>query len=340
MSGFQPIVHNLVFSPRWRILRHLLFWVFIFSDELLSLIGVTYPMYDPFLSLAEFLMDVFLVYLNLYYLIPKFLFQKKFGAYTFINATLIVLVLVINYYLATEWYEGEDFISVNIQTTLLTLGILSIAIAIKVTKINIEAREKLREVENQHTEAVLKNLKDQINPHFLFNNLNNLYILSKSKTALLPESIMQLSDLLRYQIYDTKDKKKIILAEEISFIKNYISLEKLRRDDFKVEMHISEISGSLQIAPLLLLPFIENACKHSVNVTGKPSFINLKIQSQGKQLDFRISNNIGDAPPKESGGLGLINIRRRLELLYPDKHQIEISDTNGVYTLHLTLDLE
>lgn len=297
-------------------------------------------MYDPLISIGEFLFDVILVYFNIYYLLPKLLLKKKLLAYVLYTTISVLGLLIVNYYMATEWYEGEDFISINIQSATYTIGILCIAVAIKITKINFLARENILTLSKQKTESELKNLKDQVNPHFLFNNLNSLYVLSQTNPTEVSEYILQLSDLLRYQIYEAAEKKEIELKKEIAFIKNYINLEKIRRDNLKVDFSLTGKMKAQKITPFLLLPFIENAFKHSNNISENLAEIAVHLNIKEDDLFLDITNTIGDKPPSSNGGVGLKNIRKRLALLYPNRHKLSKTVLNGKYQVHLFIKLK
>jgi LytS/YehU family sensor histidine kinase len=192
-------------------------------------------------------------------------------------------------------------------------------------------------LEKQSGELAL--LRSQINPHFLFNTLNNIYSLVYKKSEDAPEAVMKMSSIMRYMLYDATTDK-VLLEKEIEYLKSFIELEKLRirHKDF-VELNISGNVEGRTIAPMLLIPFVENAFKHGTRTVTTPGIrINLSIGEH--QIMFDVSNHVrkqGTINKDKIGGIGLTNIRRRLNLLYPGKHQLEISTTDDLYNVHLTL---
>jgi two-component system LytT family sensor kinase len=192
-------------------------------------------------------------------------------------------------------------------------------------------------LEKQSGELAL--LRSQINPHFLFNTLNNIYSLVYKKSDDAPEAVMKMSSIMRYMLYDATTDK-VLLEKEIEYLKSFIELEKLRirHKDF-VELNITGNVEGRTIAPMLLIPFVENAFKHgSRSVTNPGIRINLSIGP--KQILFEVSNHVrqnGTATKDEVGGIGLTNIRRRLNLLYPGKYQLDINQNEDMYLVNLIL---
>lgn len=191
--------------------------------------------------------------------------------------------------------------------------------------------------------AELKLLKAQLNPHFLFNTLNNLYGLSVVKSDKLPSLMLKLSDLLRYSLYDTKEQF-VSLEKEVSYIENYISLEKIRLEDraeitFQTEGNLS----SKRIPPMLFIVFVENAFKHLGELKNQKSNVEVKIKVNEKELFFNCINSIGSSMKNqpntllEESGIGLQNAKKRLALMYPDRHSLDLSSDTENYIAHLKL---
>jgi sensor histidine kinase YesM len=192
----------------------------------------------------------------------------------------------------------------------------------------------------QRDEAELKMLKAQVNPHFLFNTLNNLYSLAYTKSDKTAGAIMSLSEIMRYLIYETG--VTLVSAEkEVRFITNYIRLEKLRIEDpGKVTLSIEQPSPGLLIAPLLFIAFIENAFKHSGLDNDPEGFIQIFLAFHDDEIIFTCENSVSpDSGHDKSGGVGLSNARSRLELMYPGKYALDIRPSALVYTVHLRLSL-
>ncbi|WP_344927956.1 sensor histidine kinase [Aquimarina addita] len=197
----------------------------------------------------------------------------------------------------------------------------------------------------QEKEAELKLLKAQLNPHFLFNTLNNLYGLSVVKSDKLPDLMLKLSDLLRYSLYDTKEVL-VPLEKEIKYLENYISLEKIRLEE-KTNIQFTK-SGNLSsknIAPMLLIVFVENAFKHLGTLKDGNSKVIISLQEIDNTIRFRCSNTIEKLEPKDEilergkTGIGLQNAKKRLLLIYPDKHQLSIEENENHFTVQLIVDL-
>jgi LytS/YehU family sensor histidine kinase len=195
-----------------------------------------------------------------------------------------------------------------------------------------------RDLENQRLTAELAFLKSQINPHFLFNSLNSIYSLAYQKSDMAPEAILKLSEIMRYMLYESNDNK-VDLAKELQYLQNYIDLQKIRFGnkafvDFKITGEI----GNQKIVPLLLIAFIENAFKHGVaNDPSKP--ICLRINLDGTHLHFYMENKKHTMNRDTEGGIGLNNVRRRLDLLYPGNYTLDIKDDENTYTCELSLVL-
>jgi hypothetical protein len=203
--------------------------------------------------------------------------------------------------------------------------------------VNIQQK---KELENEQLNAELSFLKAQINPHFLFNTLNGIYSLAHSKSDLTEQSILKLSQLLRYVLYDTGNEK-IPLSKDLDYISNYIYLQKLRvSKSITINYEILGEHKQLLIAPLLLINFIENAFKHGISYTGN-SIVDVKIKITGRYLALTVRNNITNNQQVDNqGGIGLINTKRRLDLLYAGKYMLDIQTDNQNYIVHLKIELD
>jgi len=200
--------------------------------------------------------------------------------------------------------------------------------------------QKLKEeLEKEKNLSELLLLKHQISPHFLFNTLNNLYSLVTKKSQEAPEAVLMLSDLMRYTLKEST-KEKIELAKEISYLHSFIELQKLRMSNPKSVVFKTDIDNPMvKIAPMLLVPFIENAFKHA-NITSKNSIIETKISLKKYLLSFSVVNEINKRNKDETTGIGLKNVQRRLELLYPKKNKLEITNKKGVFKINLEIMLK
>ena len=195
-----------------------------------------------------------------------------------------------------------------------------------------------QQLRNEQQATELMHLKSQINPHFFFNTLNNLYGLAREKADAAPELILRLSDMMRYTIYQGQ-QEKVPLQQEVDYLNNYIELQQIR---FKKSVHVTfdcDIEDGAAIAPLLFINLVENAYKHGVETLAADAFIHIRLQANDRELEFAIENNRDPGAACNSGGIGLTNLRKRLTLLYPDAHQLQIKQTVDCYSicLHLTL---
>ena len=194
----------------------------------------------------------------------------------------------------------------------------------------------LKSLKADKAKAELTLLKNQINPHFFFNTLNNLYGLAVEKSDDAPAMILKLSDIMRYTIYDGK-ADYVALKDEVTYLEDYIELHKIRyHKQVDISFH-QDLEHPHKIAPLLLIVPLENAFKHGVESLAKDAFISLKIRTTPKKIVFQITNNY-EPSTAERGGIGVENLKKRLALIYPNRHRLEISQANGTYSFHLEIE--
>ena len=340
-SGFREVL----FDKRYRVFWHVLFWVMVYMDQILSIFGITPGFEKPMLVVMGFLLDVVIVYFNLYVLVPTYLMKDKIVLYLLFTVLMISIILMYNYYaypFPAELIDDPEYgisymIMENIVDVLGNTYMLGMAVAIKLFKSIYHKDKRIQEITEEKLRTELGFLRNQVNPHFLFNTMNSFYIQAKKKDDALPDAIMSLSDLLRYQIYET-EKEYVSVESEIEYIKNYLDLENNRRDNLDININASGVSKQIKIAPLLLLPLVENAVKYSQRTDGKRAIINLEIEIKDK-ISFSIINTKGKVSQIKSpdSGVGLNNLTKRLELIYPDDHQYVFSDTADTYTSSLIL---
>ena len=293
-------------------------------------------------TLSEFI-PIFAIYLiNYYWLIPRLYYQSK-GKFFAINFLIICLCLVSIYW--WESFSSEDFYApwvyfiVLVDLVMLALSV-SCALAIRtITRLhNVEMQ--LEKVNQQNMKTELLWLKSQLNPHFLFNTLNNISSLVQIDADHAQDSIAKLSDLLRYALYESS-KTEVSLAEEVEFMENYISLMKLRcNEKVKVDTHFDLSQPSVKIAPMLFISVLENAFKHGVS-THKPSFITANLAVNDESIVFTCDNS--NFPKKSNnltgGGVGIENTQRRLELLYPQRSEYVHTLQDETYHVQITIKL-
>ncbi len=287
-----------------------------------------------------------MVYSLLYFLVPKFLLNRKY--WQFFLGLIIVVALCALYTVVAQLsvnsdprLQGANF-SVG-RNILPFIHVGGIAASIKLLKYWYEQKRQTLEAEQQRAVAELKLLKAQLHPHFLFNTLNNLYSHTLEFSPKSPEIVLKLSDLLRFMIYES-NSPKIALAEEVELMQNYISLEKLRYGD-RLDLSLS-ITGDIekyQIAPLLLLPFLENAFKHGTSKQIDQCWISFNLAVEDSWMHFKLINSIDPSEEEHltfPGGLGLENVMRRLEILYKGKYKLDTQKLKEVYVVDLEIQLE
>lgn len=332
-------VDAFLFDKKFWIVRHTLFWIVMYLDEFLSIFGLTepIPLVETMYSVG---FDFGMVYFNLYYLIPRFFQRNKMPIYVVLTLlTAIANSVIITLVFYDQSLHGSLFVNI-FYNALFTSGLLGIAVAIKVSTITYVKQQRLNELQKLHLSTELNYLKKQVNPHFLFNVLNNIYVQSRENPKEVPEAILKLSELMRYQTYDAA-KEQVSLNQEIDFIEKYLDLEKMRREFLQIDIQKAGNLNNVPTPPMLFLPFVENACKHSALTTGKPEHIRIKWEHNAPELVFTIENTIGNRTghlnDAKYSGFGLENIKKRIELLYPDKHELSIKEEDGLYKVILSV---
>ena len=296
------------------------------------------------------LLPISLVYLvNYFVLVPKLLFRKQVVWFIVLNILLVALLNAPNFYPRGEIPEPirqhlqrRDILAFRIPT-IITAGffqLVFIFLAIGVRSIirSNDIQYQLQEEKRKASEAELTWLKHQLNPHFLFNTLNNISSLTQIDPDKAQESIGELSDTLRYALYDT-DTDKVPLAGEVAFMNNYIHLMQLRCNELtEVTTDWDLPAGDVKIAPLLFISPIENAFKHGVNARMK-SFVHIGLRPEGRDLVFTCENSLFEKTGEDhiGSGIGMENLKRRLELIYPDAYSYEHDEKDGAYHVRIVL---
>ncbi|MCE2788505.1 MAG: histidine kinase [Saprospiraceae bacterium] len=289
-----------------------------------------------------------IVYFNLYYLFPKYLKEKNLWIHIgLLLAGAIILTPIKTLSLFYASSGNTRLQSFYIQNQLyIFLSTFFVALSSTIYQIMTEwvkqQRDK-KELENKTLQSELNFLKSQINPHFLFNTLNSLYALSLKKSDKAPEMVLRLAEMMRYMLYECNEKE-VLLQKELTYLENYLEMEKIRHGQ-KVDIQY-QVSGKIEkqrISPLLFIPFLENAFKHGISQQLEPGFINLTLTIDENRLQMELVNSKSSQGPRanasNSGGIGLINVKRRMEILYPTQHTIVIHETPNTYTVNLQLTL-
>jgi len=325
---------------------HILFWIIIVTYFAWGF-GLNNNPLRSFINASFYLPGHFImVYSLLYLLVPKYLLPRKFLSF-FIG--LFIVVTICSLYTILAQLSLDD--SKNFRGMTLSIGknvlpflhVGGIALSIKLLLYWYKQKQQTLEAEKQKAAAELQLLKAQLHPHFLFNTLNNLYAYTLESSPKSPEIVLKLSELLRFMIYES-NAEKIPLTKEISLIQNYVTLEKLRYGNrLDMSVTISGDVGKYQIAPFLLLPFVENAFKHGTSKQLDQTWISLNLSISDSVMYFKLINSVepeeGDNHTK-IGGLGLLNVKKRLEMLYRDKHGFEVKRLEEVFIADLEVKLE
>ncbi len=337
--------HHVAF---WAIyfLFNTLRWAIYYEDFLLSLKT----------NLLGFPIHIILTYLNIYYLMPKFLFAKKYLSYTILMLMALFVMLVVKfnftYYLVNTNVMPEASYEVNtitlnyaIISMLGEIYVISFATCIKITVDWLREHKKLNDLEKRQLSTELMFLKSQISPHFFFNTLNNIYSLALEKSDKAPQIILKLSELMRYLLYNTKEKKQS-LRRELEFIHNYIELEQIRFDHkLKIDFKVSGDLAHKKIIPLLLMPIIENCFKHGANKSIGQTDIDISLKAEDDFMYFKAVNTIplsisGQEHMGKSGGIGILNIRKRLQLGYNEEdYDLNIFEEDNKFHVQLKLKI-
>lgn len=330
------------------ILVHVLFWAaFLFLPLFF------FETYDDRMRFLRFwgyqiILTGIYFYVNYLIIIPRILFRKKIFLYLLTAISILILMMVITYFYFEILYDlglkirrpGYEWKPVYIPLFPVVLA-FAISTFIRVTDQWLQGERKKQVLEKEKLISELGFLKSQIHPHFLFNTLNNICSLARKKSEETEHALIKLSDIMRYMIDESKEEK-VLLSKEIRYLNSYIELQRLRlTGDVRVDLTITGDPRSLTIEPLLLIPFVENAFKHGIG-NGVETVILITLNIRQDRLQFIVENRITRTEGKEllsDWGIGLKNVMRRLELLYPGQHLLKITDGEETFRVDLTMNL-
>ena len=337
--------------------RHLLFWVALILYQAISY-GWEYTdeftfKLAPTLLSAGIPVTILLTYINLYGLMPVYYYHQKYIRYAICLVILLLagglLVRYLTYEFVIPWerlhnperyrQENKNFwIPVRIlRISLEPFPVIALTMLLKLMDNAYHIQKNLRELEKEKFSAEMRLLKAQINPHFFFNTLNSLYGLALKGSEKTAKVVLRLSGLMHYMLYEAR-AEKVLLNDEISHLENYIGIEQMRfgdRLDLSFE-YSGDLSGKL-IAPLLLLPFVENAFKHGLS--DEAGWITITLKVINRRLFLKVANSNCPEAGKNRHGLGLENVKRRLELSYPGKYDLQIVENKEIFEAALNLEL-
>jgi sensor histidine kinase YesM len=357
-------MHDLIFSNDRspRIKRHLLFWtvVFLYLSVRTSFLFPQNHIWEHATTILlsvltwNLIHNILISYTVVYYLVPKFFVKKKYVIFAISIVLLFIIVFGLNFLYTSTYARFNHAIGTTVQQPFIFIrGVLirlvgnpplicSIFLSLKTLK-----TWHLKQLENEtltreKANAELQLLKARIHPHFLFNTLNNIYSFTLTKSPLATELVQKLSDMLNYMITDC-NQTLVPLGKEIQLLKDYIGLEKVRYGDrLDIQMHVNGDCNNKIITPLLMIPFVENCFKHGASMVRGKQWMHLIININEDNLDFNLSNSKPSKSNvlKNKKGIGLLNVHKRLGLLYPGNHKLDINSTENTFFVYLKIQLQ
>ncbi len=336
-----------------RVLQHILFWVGYIVFFILQY-AFFYKNLDLFSTASSLtltaLIDIAATYFTVYYLLPRYLFKKQYWQFAILfllsAAIFIILQRVLLYYINYPLFhpeylkKGMRFWDINPFFSFLNIyTVVGLFTSIKLMKYWYKNQQVKAELENKNKTSELALLRNQLNPHFLFNTLNNIDSLILTNPGKASDAIIKLSDIMRFMLYDTSTDE-ISLEKEVNYLNSYISLQRIRLKD--PGFVLFDVSGDLRgvtIAPMLFIPFVENAFKHGKKNVPAPG-IKIRLECLDHSINFEVENHIDSSYNMNKDrmpGIGLANTQRRLELLYPGRYEMTSEKKEGRYVSRLTI---
>lgn len=346
MNITQP--NNFVFSPKYRVWRHLSFWV---AQGLLvaAVWAISHPLWQClFASLVW--MPIYLVccYPFMYWVIPRVLLKGRYVQFGVIVLAWIVAAWFVNYnfrrYIWIPLQLELDFSNVNRNpgqqgNFFALIAVWCFASTIVLFKHWLKKQQEWLQAEKEKVTAELKLLKAQVHPHFLFNTLNNIYSFSLEASPKTPQLILKLSSLLSYMLYDCK-ADQVLLEKELEVMKDYADLESERYgNNIEISWQVEGDVEDKYIAPLLLLPFLENAFKHGTSEQLEKPWLSFDLVIRQNMMKCKVVNSKNELAPVSSQGIGVENVKKRLLFLYPGKYELKINDEGDFFVVSLLLEL-
>lgn len=330
-------------------LHHVFFWMLVFGFwYFLRYEDYAVPGRAFLITSIKVIDLALMIYITNYVLLPQLFYKKKYGWFVLAFILLVVSSSVMKMNIlgrimdVPQLYSLSGDLKKRIYDNVIPHFFLVIAgAAVKLMFDYSRLQQRMAETAKEKAEAELNFLKSQINPHFLFNSLNSVYFLIDKNNAEARESLHKFSDMLRYQLYEVNGAK-IPVEREISYLKDYVDLQKLRKDEhYTVSFSYSPQVSGFSIEPLLLIPFVENAFKHVSSHTDKNNFVKLELNRNNGLFIFSAENSKDKEKATEPySGIGLNNVKRRLELLYPGRHELTILDEKEFYKVDLKLKID
>jgi two-component system, LytTR family, sensor kinase len=299
-------------------------------------------------EVVNVLFYVFIYYINSEYLIPQYLAKNKLWSYLGLLIASAFILTPIKVFILFQKFSNFPIDQAHIQEHqpsyyLLSLFTAGVSTIVKITSDWAKQTRVQQELETRTMQTELNFLKSQINPHFLFNTLNSLYALTLKKSDAAPEVVIKLSEMMRYMLYECNEPL-VPLSKEVSYIRNYLDLEKLRHKNMDIKFDVEGVMNDMNVAPLIFIAFIENAFKHGASNAIEPGFVQIHILIENNEVNMYVENSKAEKQPmmehKRSGGIGLVNVKRRLDILYPKLYQLDIYDNPNTYGVNLWMKLD
>ena len=288
-----------------------------------------------------------IIYINVYVLIPRFQQERRYITYFLLLGLLVILFVFASYQVTdlvqkTLRFPEEPIFYFIVSTTVNVTQYLLISFFLYNLIQRIKQQKKMGEIQLENLKTEINYLRAQINPHFLFNTLNNLYGLALEKSDKTPEIIMRLSKMMDYMLYESEDAT-VYLRKDIENIQNYVEIERIRQgNNAVIQFSVQGEPGTLKIVPLLLLPLVENGFKHGVNKQIKDAFLDVHLSLQDHSIELKVANNYKENDrirPDGRTGIGLNNLRRRLELFYPGRYELSAARKDSKFEAFLKIAL-
>lgn len=338
-----------------RIRLHLFFWTSVILGYLIEqpyLVGkLGMPLFALLLSF-RFTTLAAISYLNLYVFIPFLTKKKSPPQYLALLVASVLMMALFQVYVETLIYNQAfkdesddfyDFLYFYTSELVCNLWYIGSTMALKFAKQFFQQSAKMKQIEIEKLQTEIKYLMGQINPHFMFNALNSIYILIDKNNQTARHTLTQFSDMLRYQLYECGGET-VHLKNEIAYLKNYIDLQRLRKSNrYRIDFETPELIQDIQLPPMLLIGLVENAFKHLSHHKGKENYIKISLNYNHNNLIFKVKNTKEDnCEPNTEGnnGIGLKNIQRRMALQFPNRHTLNIDNQQDTFSIHLTLHIE
>ncbi len=341
--------NDFVFSSKYRVWRHIVFW--LFQVVIFSFVWVSLNYSFSRLLLQGLLwvpVNMLFCYPLIYWVLPQYLLKGKYLQFVLIILLWGVAGFFLNYlfrayisipiqeYLGFDRIARDPWLPGSYLKMSTTAGITCMIVLFKYW---VKKQQEWAQAEKEKTTAELQLLKAQVHPHFLFNTLNNIYSFSLENSKKTPGMILKLSSLLSYMLYECK-ADLVSLEKELEVMKNYIDLEKERYgDNIEISLNVEGDVQNKQIAPLLLLPFLENAFKHGTSEQLEKPWLSMDVSVKDQKLKCKIVNSKNEFVPLSEKGIGIDNIKKRLSFLYPGKHELKIKDEGDFFVVSLLIEL-